>query len=177
MLLTVSNWPLIFHLKTVLFSGFIFSMRSESKRPCGERFQDDNRISFHCQICINKLSPLFLHLIHFVVPDIDECSTHRHRCSQNCHNNVGSYTCSCDAGYNLDSDYMTCSGKYPLFWRWSEGSGRGEWGRKWKSIFRFKINGLRINPWMATSDLYLCIYLFIHLHISFSISLPIEFAW
>ena len=30
---------------------------------------------------------------------------------------------------------------------------------------------------MATSDLYLCIYLFIHLHIPFSISLPIEFAW
>ena len=165
MLLTVSNWPLIFHLKTVLFSGFIFSMRSESKRPCGERFQDDNRISFHCQICINKLSPLFLHLIHFVVPDIDECSTHRHRCSQNCHNNVGSYTCSCDAGYNLDSDYMTCSGKYPLFWRWSEGSGRGEWGRKWKSIFRSKINGLRINPWMGhfrSLFMYLLIYSFTH---------------
>ena len=36
-------------------------------------------------------------------------------CEQNCHNTVGSYTCSCNAGYTLNSDGHTCDGIYVLF--------------------------------------------------------------
>ena len=41
-------------------------------------------------------------------PDINECAEETDRCSQNCQNTVGSYTCSCNAGYRLDGDGFTC---------------------------------------------------------------------
>lgn len=31
-------------------------------------------------------------------------------CSENCHDTVGSYTCSCNAGYTLNSNGFTCDG-------------------------------------------------------------------
>ncbi len=47
--------------------------------------------------------------------DIDEClepvgSPYLHACDQACHNNIGSYTCSCGDGYLLDPDGRTCNG-------------------------------------------------------------------
>ncbi|KAI6653399.1 hypothetical protein LOD99_3618 [Oopsacas minuta] len=42
--------------------------------------------------------------------DIDECSLNSSNCSQICTNTVGSYNCSCNPGYTLDSDMYTCSG-------------------------------------------------------------------
>ena len=33
--------------------------------------------------------------------DIDECKTGTHNCQQNCHNNPGSFRCSCQNGYRL----------------------------------------------------------------------------
>ncbi|KAI6653409.1 Fibrillin-2-like [Oopsacas minuta] len=41
--------------------------------------------------------------------DIDECSLNSINCSQICTNTVGSYSCSCNPGYTLDSDMYTCS--------------------------------------------------------------------
>ena len=38
-----------------------------------------------------------------------------HRCAQMCTNTAGSYQCSCDAGYTLNSDGHTCDGKTMLF--------------------------------------------------------------
>ena len=48
--------------------------------------------------------------------DVDECSEGIDRCDQNCHNAVGSYACSCDSGYSLDENGVTCNGtqKYRL---------------------------------------------------------------
>ena len=46
------------------------------------------------------------------VTDIDECTEGTDRCSQNCHNTVGSYTCSCNTGYRLNADGVTCDGRY-----------------------------------------------------------------
>ena len=47
-------------------------------------------------------------------PDIDECSTNAHSCGVNaaCNNTIGSYVCTCEAGYSGDG--RTCTGK--PFW-------------------------------------------------------------
>ena len=56
-----------------------------------------------------KLKPLYYFLIH---PDVNECTAGIHQCAQNCHNNVGSYSCSCTSGYRLNADGRRCDGKY-----------------------------------------------------------------
>ena len=43
--------------------------------------------------------------------DIDECAEGTDRCAQNCHNNIGSYTCSCSIGYRLNFNQRDCNGK------------------------------------------------------------------
>ena len=48
----------------------------------------------------------------FIVTDIDECYEGISGCSQYCVNNVGSYYCTCDNGFLLNSDQHTCDGKY-----------------------------------------------------------------
>ena len=49
----------------------------------------------------------------FPVPnsDINECLSNNGGCNHNCHNSDGSYTCSCNNGYQLNSDGHTCEGK------------------------------------------------------------------
>ena len=42
--------------------------------------------------------------------DIDECSENNDNCSQNFSNTIGSYQCSCNDGYTLDSDQHNCNG-------------------------------------------------------------------
>ena len=42
--------------------------------------------------------------------DIDECTEGTDRCEQNCHNNVGSYTCTCNTGYRLNANGYGCDG-------------------------------------------------------------------
>ena len=42
--------------------------------------------------------------------DIDECAEGTHMCEHNCHNNIGSYTCSCRTGYRLNADGFACDG-------------------------------------------------------------------
>ena len=41
--------------------------------------------------------------------DIDECSEGTSGCSQLCTNTIGSYTCTCDNGYQLTNDNHTCT--------------------------------------------------------------------
>ncbi|XP_064613092.1 uncharacterized protein LOC135476878 [Liolophura sinensis] len=40
--------------------------------------------------------------------DVNECQTGNGGCSQTCSNTVGSFTCSCKPGYQLDADGRTC---------------------------------------------------------------------
>ncbi len=48
----------------------------------------------------------FIYLI-----DVNECLEASSVCDQLCTNNIGSFTCSCNTGYQLsDSDYKTCFG-------------------------------------------------------------------
>ena len=49
---------------------------------------------------------MFVYLFVFI--DVDECSTGS-PCAQVCTNNVGSYVCSCNTGYNFISSNNSCS--------------------------------------------------------------------
>ena len=44
--------------------------------------------------------------------DIVECDTNNGGCSQQCHNIIGSYWCTCNKGYNMESDSRTCTGNH-----------------------------------------------------------------
>jgi len=55
----------------------------------------------------NKLS----FCIKIFVPDINECQQPVSPCQQDCTNTQGSYVCSCDTGYVLQTD-GTCEGNY-----------------------------------------------------------------
>ena len=46
--------------------------------------------------------------------DVDECAMYNGGCEQNCHNTVGSYYCSCNAGYTLNEDGHSCDGTFLL---------------------------------------------------------------
>ena len=52
-----------------------------------------------------KVSPYFHYL------DINECKTNNGGCQHSCSNTVGSYSCTCNGGYELHSDEETCDGK------------------------------------------------------------------
>ena len=43
--------------------------------------------------------------------DINECTEGTAGCAHECNNTIGSYICSCDEGYRLESDGRTCNGK------------------------------------------------------------------
>ena len=56
-------------------------------------------------------------LVHFPVYahvklDIDECLTNNGGCHHNCQNSEGSFRCSCNDGYQLNSDGYSCEGNY-----------------------------------------------------------------
>ena len=42
--------------------------------------------------------------------DVLECQEGLHNCSQNCDELEGGFSCSCNAGYTLAIDYVTCEG-------------------------------------------------------------------
>ena len=45
--------------------------------------------------------------------DVNECDSSNGGCEQICTNSVGSFECSCDAGFTLDSDNRNCTGNTP----------------------------------------------------------------
>ena len=49
--------------------------------------------------------------LYLEILDIDECAEGTDRCAQNCHNTIGSYTCSCNVGYRLNSNGYDCDGR------------------------------------------------------------------
>ena len=56
-------------------------------------------------LCVSKSTSFSLVFAHI---DIDECSEGTSGCNQICSNTLGSYTCSCQDGYELDIDNHTC---------------------------------------------------------------------
>ena len=58
------------------------------------------------------INTLFLQIMNFLLfPDVNECLGSTHGCRHICRNNVGSFTCSCRAGYTLDTDRKQCNGR------------------------------------------------------------------
>ena len=43
--------------------------------------------------------------------DVNECTTGTHNCAQNCLNEDGYFSCSCESGFTLASDGKTCNGR------------------------------------------------------------------
>ena len=44
--------------------------------------------------------------------DINECDASNGGCEQRCNNTIGSFYCSCDIGYQLDSNGYDCNGAH-----------------------------------------------------------------
>ena len=57
---------------------------------------DYDSILYHCSFFCMKLL------------DVDECSLNV--CDQQCLNTEGSFSCSCEAGYTLNEDKVSCTG-------------------------------------------------------------------
>ncbi|KAI6658140.1 Tyrosine kinase receptor Cad96Ca [Oopsacas minuta] len=85
-----------------------------------------NQSSFNCftvtcssdSVCVNTVNSSFCECVEAgylfendTCVDMDECSNSAdNNCDQVCTNTNGSYTCSCNIGFTLDSDMSTCSG-------------------------------------------------------------------
>ena len=52
----------------------------------------------------------FRFFIFIVFADVDECSVNNGGCQHSCTNSIGSYTCSCKAGYALQANGRNCRG-------------------------------------------------------------------
>ena len=50
-------------------------------------------------------------IIYLYFLDTDECAVNMGGCMQTCTNQVGSYQCGCNDGYDLDVDQHSCVGK------------------------------------------------------------------
>ena len=78
-----------------------------------------------CFLCLTVIT-LILNSPIFTFVDVNECnetvlignysgnSSLTDWCHQRCVNTPGSYHCTCDTGYQLDSDGRTCTGMYCL---------------------------------------------------------------
>ena len=49
-----------------------------------------------------------MHNCNLYILDKNECELQTAKCTQNCANTAGSYTCSCTEEYILDDDTYTC---------------------------------------------------------------------
>ena len=50
-------------------------------------------------------------IIYLYFLDTDECAVNMGGCMQTCTNQVGSYQCGCNDGYDLDVNQHSCVGK------------------------------------------------------------------
>ena len=48
--------------------------------------------------------------------DVNECAINNGGCPHSCTNALGSFTCSCNIGYVVDHDQITCIGKEQIFY-------------------------------------------------------------
>ena len=73
---------------------------------------DTQAMDFLAQVSssIYNKSTLITFSCMYTFSDIDECLSNNGGCHHNCHDSDGSYTCSCNDGYQLNGDGHTCEG-------------------------------------------------------------------
>ena len=54
----------------------------------------------------------FVHHLCYITADVDECLVNNGGCSQLCVDTADSFECACNAGFSLEADGTTCTGKY-----------------------------------------------------------------
>ena len=55
----------------------------------------------HVKVCSKKWTHVNPHALNMFTLDINECDAGTHACDHFCHNIIGSYTCSCESGFEL----------------------------------------------------------------------------
>ena len=72
------------------------------------------KVSNEITLGVCASAEMYVSDVHSVVcTDIDECQTSP--CEYNCTNTIGSFECSCPAGFEVASDGLACDGKkYPF---------------------------------------------------------------
>ena len=82
----------------------------------------------HTSVCVPLVMLLMImgaamvsmHILHcisiIIKTDINEClrNSGRGLCQQYCTNTVGSFYCTCNSGYTLAADGLSCNGMYVL---------------------------------------------------------------
>ena len=72
-----------------------------------------------CSLTVSKNHRCGLSIVFFFHPssllDIDECAQGIDQCEHNCHNAIGTYTCSCNTGFMLNPDGFRCDGEPSVF--------------------------------------------------------------
>ena len=83
----------------------------------GEKEKNEKSLELKSQqfpLCclLHPVELLLRNIIYiFIFSDIDECETKSlHRCNQICNNTLGSYSCSCEKGFEINRDGYTCEG-------------------------------------------------------------------
>ena len=64
----------------------------------------------NCLLC----TVYYFYIPYYCYVDINECDTNNGGCDQNCTNEDGTFTCTCETGYTLNADGLMCDGETPL---------------------------------------------------------------
>ena len=71
-------------------------------------------MKMHCPAKVEHDLVTILPIIFFSfyhAPDVNECTSENGGCVHACNNTEGSFVCSCDLGYELDTDGLSCKGE------------------------------------------------------------------
>lgn len=71
---------------------------------------DGYELEYDNQTCSGTFIHKLLFILHVCCIEIDECLIDNGGCNQTCTNTPGSYNCSCNTGYLLLEDQVSCAG-------------------------------------------------------------------
>ncbi|UYV70466.1 hypothetical protein LAZ67_7003143 [Cordylochernes scorpioides] len=92
---------------------FTFILKRIYKDECILQILEDVNL-IRANITAHPWNQKYIASKEICVPDIDECSNWGHNCSQLCHNEKGSYECSCRTGFLKVGSHCKAPGPRPL---------------------------------------------------------------